>query len=326
MPDAAVLVTGGAGYVAPPVVRRLAASGRPVVVLDDLSTGYREHLQWGTFVEGDVADVDLVRRVIREHGVVALMHFAAKSLVGESVEQPDLYDVWNRGKTTVLAETAAEAGVRALVFSSSAAVYGNPTEVPIPEDHAREPVNPYGLSKVGCEDALFASGVPTAALRYFNAAGAEPKFDLGERHEPETHLLPLALQATRTGTPLTIHGTDYDTPDGTCVRDYVHVVDLAEAHLAALARIEAGQPGGAWNLGTGEGASVRKVLETVGLIVGTPVPYVQGGRRAGDPPILVARVDRARADLAWEPRRSSLERIVTDAWAFHREHGFGAPS
>lgn len=279
----AVLVTGGAGYVAPPVVRRLVESGRRVVVLDDFSTGHREFVKWGELVEGDVGDAELLRRTMRAHDVGAVMHFAAKALVGESVEKPELYDAWNRGKTQVLADVAAAEGVSAIVFSSTCAVYGNPVEVPIPEDHPRGPINPYGESKAGCEDALFASGVPTAALRYFNAAGAEPEHGIGERHAPETHLIPLALRAVETGNPLRIFGSDYPTPDGTCVRDYIHVADLATAHLAALARLEAGGEGGRWNLGTGQGVSVREVLEAVGRVTGRPVPAIEAACTSSQP-------------------------------------------
>lgn len=321
----AVLVTGGAGYVAPPTVRALAERGRAVVVLDDFSTGHREHVRWGTLVEGDIADQALVRRTLREHGVVAVLHFAAKALVGESVRDPELYDRWNRGKTTVLARVAAAEGVRAFVFSSTCAVYGVPERVPIDEEETKKPINPYGASKVACEEALFATGVPTAALRYFNAAGAEPEHGLGERHDPETHLIPLALRAWRTGEPITVLGTDYPTPDGTCVRDYIHVTDLAAAHVAALERLEGGGAGGAWNLGTGRGASVREVLEAAGRVLGRPVPFLDGPRREGDPPILVARAERAATDLGWRPAVSDLQRIVADAAAYEEGPGRGRP-
>ena len=314
----AVLVTGGAGYVGPPAVRALVESGRDVVVLDDFSTGHREHIRWGTLVEGDIADEALVAETLRAHGVTAILHFAAKALVGESVRDPDLYDRWNRGKTTTLAGVAAREGVRAIVFSSTCAVYGQPEVVPISEDESRKPINPYGASKVACEDALFATGIPVAALRYFNAAGAEPEHGIGERHDPETHLIPLALQAIRTGEPITILGTDYDTPDGTCVRDYIHVSDLASAHVRALDRLERGDGGGVWNLGTGTGASVRQVLDAAGRVIGKPVPAVEGARRDGDPPVLVARPDRARQDLGWTPVASDLERIVADAVAYEQ--------
>ena len=318
----AVLVTGGAGYVGPPAVRALAESGREVVVLDDFSTGHREHVRWGTLVEGDIADEALVTDTIRAHGVKAILHFAAKALVGESVRDPDLYDRWNRGKTTTLAAIAAREGVGAIVFSSTCAVYGQPDVVPIDENETKKPINPYGASKVACEEALFATGLPVAALRYFNAAGAEPEHGLGEQHDPETHLIPLTLRALRTGDPITILGTDYPTPDGTCVRDYIHVSDLASAHVLALARLERGDGGGVWNLGTGTGTSVREVLDAVGRVAGIPVPTVEGARRDGDPPVLVARPDRARRDLGWIPTHSGLECIVEDAVAY--EAGFSA--
>ncbi len=309
----AILVTGGAGYVAPPTVRALVESGRRVVVIDDLSTGHRAHVKWGPLVEGDIADPDLVGDVIREHGVTGVLHFAAKALVGESVRDPDLYDRWNRGKTKVLAETAAAGGVKAFVFSSSCAVYGEPERVPIAEDTPRRPVNPYGQSKADCEDVLFAGPVPAIALRYFNAAGAEPEHGLGERHDPETHLIPLALRAVRTGEPITIFGDDYATPDGTCVRDYIHVGDLARAHMAALERLESGAEGGAYNLGTGRGASVREILDAIERVVGQRVPSTDGARRDGDPPALVAAPALAEAALGWKATQSDLERIVRDA-------------
>jgi UDP-glucose-4-epimerase GalE len=311
----AVLVTGGAGFVGSATAAALACAGRRVVVLDDLSTGFREFVRWGPLVLGDVGDRALVARVLREHGVTAVLHFAAKILVGESLGEPALYDRWNRGKTTTLIETAVAADVRAFVFSSSASVYGNPREVPVREEHPRRPVNPYGESKRACEDVLFASGLPAVALRYFNAAGGLPADGVGERHDPETHLIPLALRAARTGVPLTLHGADYDTPDGTCIRDYVHVADLADAHVAALERLERGAEGGAWNLGSGQGRSVREVLAAVERTLGRPVPVAVGPRRTGDPPRLVAAPERALDDLGWRARRSDLDRIVRDAAA-----------
>jgi UDP-glucose-4-epimerase GalE len=314
--DGAVLVTGGAGYVGSVAVRHLLAAGRPVVVIDDLSTGHREAVGAAELVVGDAGDVGLVRAVLRRRRVRAVLHFAAKALVEESVREPELYDRANRGTTVALLAAAAREGVRAFVLSSTCAVYGVPQSVPIPEDHPRAPVNPYGRSKRDAEDAVAASGIPSALLRYFNAAGGEPEHGLVERHDPETHLIPRALAAARSGAPLTVHGSDYPTPDGTCVRDYVHVGDLAEAHLAALARLEAGGDGGAWNLGTGRGHSVREVLSAVAARLGRPVPSVDGPRREGDPPELVADPSRARRDLGWNPVRSDLERLVRDAsWA-----------
>jgi UDP-arabinose 4-epimerase len=312
----AVLVTGGAGYIGAVTARRLAEAGREVVVLDDLSTGHRDVVRWGPLVVGDIADEALVAATLRRHGVRAVVHFAAKALVAESVERPDLYDRWNRVKTTTLGRVAAAEGVRAFVFSSTCAVYGDPTTVPIPEAHARKPVNPYGVSKAAAEDALRSTGMPVALLRYFNAAGAEPEHGLGERHDPETHVIPLAIRAALTGTPMTVLGTDWPTPDGTCVRDYVHVADLATAHLMALDRLERGLPGGAWNLGTGRGASVREVLREVGRAIGRTVPSVDGPRRPGDPPALVADPRRALEDLGWTATHSDLPRIARDAVAF----------
>ena len=310
-----VLVTGGAGYVGSACCYRLAEAGREPVVLDDLSTGHRDFVRWGPFVQGDIADVDLVRGAIRDHGVTAVMHFAAKALVGESVREPELYDTWNRGKTTALIEAAAAEGVGAFVFSSTCAVYGVPETVPITEVEPRKPINPYGASKVACEDALAASGLPYAALRYFNAAGGVPDQKIGEHRATETHLIPLAIRAARTGQPLTILGTDYPTPDGTCIRDYIHILDLASAHIAALERLESGGASGAWNLGTGKGASVREVVQAVSAALGEEVPVVEGARRPGDPPELVADASLAREELGWEARRSSMARISADAVA-----------
>ncbi len=319
----AVLVTGGAGYVGSATAYSLASAGRDVVVLDDLSTGHRDFVKWGPLIEGDVDDRALVARVIEEHGITAVMHFAAKALVGESVRDPQLYDRWNRGKTTALVETAAASGVQAFVFSSTCAVYGMPDQVPIPENHKRAPVNPYGDSKVACEDALFASGLPAIALRYFNACGALPDHGVGEIHDPETHVIPLAIRAARNGTPFTVFGTDYDTPDGTCIRDYIHVLDLAQAHLAALTRLERGASGGCWNLGTGNGVSVLEILSAVEHGVGAKIERVLGERREGDPPALVADAAAAQRDLGWTASVSDLERVVSDAAAFDARHPAG---
>ncbi|MDF1703110.1 MAG: UDP-glucose 4-epimerase GalE [Planctomycetota bacterium] len=322
--SSAVLVTGGAGYVGSACAQALAAAGRTPVVLDDLSTGHREFVRWGPLIVGDIADADLVTQTLREHGIGAVMHFAAKSLIGESVKEPALYDSWNRGKTTALVEAARGAGVGAFVFSSTAAVYGTPEHTPIPESAACAPINPYGSSKVACEDALAASGLPYAALRYFNAAGGLPSEGVGEWREHETHIIPLAIRAARTSKPLTILGTDYPTPDGTCVRDYIHVADLASAHLLALEHLEGGGASGAWNLGTEHGSSVREVVEAVGAAFGAPVPTVEGARRPGDPATLVADAARARADFGWRPTRSSMAQIAADAVACDRLfHGRG---
>jgi UDP-glucose-4-epimerase GalE len=312
-----ILVAGGAGYVGSHTVAGLVAAGRRVVVLDDLSTGHREVLRGVPLVVGSVDDPDLVTRTCAAHGVDAVLHFAGRISVAESVRDPALYERANVTATGVLAAAVARAGVKRFVFSSSAAVYGNPERVPIPEDHPQRPTSPYGESKARAERVLAASGLAVAALRYFNAAGAEPRLSLGERHDPETHLVPLALAAARHGTPLSVFGEDYPTPDGTCVRDYIHVVDLARAHLAALERLEAGRGGGAWNLGTGAGCSVREVVGAVERATGRRVTVHAAPRRVGDPAVLVADPSRAARDLGWRASdRSRLDAIVADAWAF----------
>jgi len=313
----AVLVTGGAGYVGSHAVAALVAAGRRVVVLDDLSAGHREAVRGVPLVVARVEDEALVRATCAAHAVDAVLHFAGRISVAESVRDPAGYERANVTATAALAAAVHGAGVRRLVFSSSAAVYGTPERVPVPEDHPQRPTSPYGESKARAEAVLAASGLEVAALRYFNAAGAEPALGLGERHDPETHLIPLALQAARAGTPLAVFGEDWPTPDGTCVRDYVHVVDLARAHVAALARLEAGRGGGAWNLGTGAGHTVRQVIAAAERATGRRVEVRAAPRRPGDPAVLVADPARAARDLGWTASaRSALDAIVADAWAF----------
>lgn len=314
-----ILVTGGAGFVGSHFVRAAVDAGRDVVVLDDLSGGAPQALPATTpLVVADIGDRTKVREVCAEHRVGAVVHFAGKIQVGESVTRPDLYFEVNLARSLALLAAIRDAGVTACVFSSTAAVYGTPERVPIPETARREPVNPYGATKLAFELALEAWGVAFglhwAAPRYFNAAGAHPDGTLRESHEPETHLIPLAIDAALgLRPPLTIFGDDYDTEDGTCVRDYIHVDDLASAHLLALAQLEAGQTLGAFNLGTGRGYSVRDVIEVTGRVVGRPVPHTIGPRRAGDPPRLVADPTRAMSTLGWRPARSDLTTIVEDA-------------
>jgi UDP-glucose-4-epimerase GalE len=307
-------VTGGAGYVGSHVARALAVAGRKVVVLDDLSTGHAEDARFGELVVGDAGDEALVSRIVRDRRIVAALHFAAKISVAESVADPEGYRRANVDVTERLARALATSGVSSIVFSSSAAVYGDPERVPIPEEHEKRPTSPYGESKRLAEEALGRSGLRVAALRYFNAAGAEPGSGLSERHDPEIHLIPLALRAATGGARLTVFGRDWPTPDGTCVRDYVHVGDLARAHLAALERLESGHPGGAWNLGGGTGTSVLEVVDAVARVTGREVAHDFGPRRPGDPSSLVADVSRAREDLGWTPERSDIDRVVSDAW------------
>jgi UDP-arabinose 4-epimerase len=317
-----VLVTGGAGYVGSHTAKALALASHEPVVLDDLRTGYRENVRWGPFVEGDVADRDLVRRTMRDHRVEAVVHFAASAYVGESMRDPRGYYRNNLGATLALLDAMLEEDVSTIVFSSTCATYGVPTRLPITEAEPQRPVNPYGATKLAVEGALRwygeAYGLRWMALRYFNAAGADPDGALGERHQPETHLLPLAiLAALGAAPPLVVFGTDYATPDGTAVRDYTHVADLADAHLRALSHLAEGGPPGALNLGTGRGQSVRAVLEAVESVGRRPVPTVRGAPRVGDPPALVADPTAAERTLGWRARFTDLDEIVRTAWAWH---------
>jgi UDP-glucose 4-epimerase len=288
------------------------------VVLDDLSSGHRDAIADGaTFVHADVREAEVVRDVVRAHRIDACMHFASRIQVGESVRDPRLYYRDNLAAGIQLLESLLDTGVKRFVLSSTAAVYGDPKYVPIDEAHRTVPVNPYGATKLALEEVLasYASayGLAYVALRYFNASGADG--GLSERHDPETHLIPLVLDAAMGARPnLTVFGEDYETPDGTCVRDYIHVTDLADAHIAALAYLEAGGKSGAFNLGTGKGYSVREVIGAVERVTGRAVPLVMGERRAGDPPELVAAPDRAKAAFGWEAKRSGLDDIVRDAF------------
>lgn len=309
---ARILVTGGAGYIGSHCCRMLQKRGDDVVVLDDLSTGHAQAVQ-GELVVGDIRDAELVRRVMA--GADGVVHFAAKALVAESFANPGLYESVNVVGTRRLAEAALQAGVGAFVFSSSCSIYGTPETTPVVEGAAKQPESPYGASKWAAEQLLVESPVPVARLRYFNAAGAHPDGTLGESHDPETHLIPLALDAVLgRRPPLKLFGRDYPTPDGTCVRDYVHVQDLASAHLAALDRMLAGGSGGAWNLGTGHGTSVLALLQAVERVTGRPVPYEDAPRRDGDPAAVWADVTAVRRDLAWEARYRDIDTLVADAW------------
>ncbi|MBA3454409.1 MAG: UDP-glucose 4-epimerase GalE [Deltaproteobacteria bacterium] len=319
MPRTTILVTGGAGFVGSHFARAAMDAGRQVVVLDDLSGGASSSLPSSIpLIVGDIGDVQTVKKVCATHGVGAVAHFAGKIQVGESVRHPDVYFDINMVRSLALLGALRDEGITACLFSSSAAVYGNPQHVPIPETAQCKPVNAYGATKLAFEYALeaweHAYGLHWAALRYFNAAGAHPEGAMRECHEPETHLIPLAIDAgLGSRPPLTVFGDDYDTPDGTCVRDYIHVLDLASAHLGALALLEQGTTVGPINLGTGRGYSVREVIETTGKVLGRAVPYVMGPRRAGDPPKLVADPSRARELLSWRTERSELTTIVEDA-------------
>jgi UDP-glucose 4-epimerase len=311
-----VLVTGGAGYIGSVIVARLAARGHAVAVYDDLSRGHAAAVPAGVpLVRGDIRDTAAVRAALTGHGCDAVVHMAALAEVAESVAEPERYRSVNVDGTAAVVEAAVASGAARLVFSSTAAVYGAPESTPIDEGDLLAPSNPYGETKLACERLLeharSRGALSCTALRYFNACGADGT--AGEDHDPETHLIPLALRAARDGTPIRVFGADYPTPDGTCVRDYVHVADLADAHIAALEALPGAQ--GAYNLGTSRGDSVHAVLETVQAVTGMPLRRETAPRRAGDPPVLVAGNRRARQELGWRPRRS-LKDAVEDAWAW----------
>jgi len=326
---AAVLVTGGAGYVGSHIVRLLAEAGREVVVVDDLSEGHRAAVGSVELVESDFAEPATLDALLGSGRIDYVVHMAAHCEVGQSMVDPAAYYANNVTRSLGLLDAAVRHGVRGIVFSSSAAVYGEPVTVPIAEDHPTRPTNPYGETKLVFEHALGwyqrAHGLAFVALRYFNAAGAHPDGSIGEDHARETHLIPLLLQALRPGArPVAIFGTDYPTPDGTCVRDYVHVVDLAQAHLRALEALEAGHVSAAsLNLGNGEGFSVRQVIDVVEKVTGQAPPTVEGPRRPGDPARLVASATRATELLGWRPAFPTLESIVQTAWDWQREHPAG---
>jgi UDP-glucose-4-epimerase GalE len=323
--DLPVLVTGGAGYIGSHTAKALSQAGMAPVVFDNLSTGHRRAVQWGPLVEGDLADSESLRSAIRRHGIKAVIHFAAVALVGESMEKPGLYFRTNCSGTLSLLEAMREEGVRTLVVSSSCATYGIPERLPISEAEPQHPINPYGESKVMVERMLHwyeqAHGLSWVALRYFNAAGADPDGELGEDHSPETHLIPrVILAALGLESAVSVYGTDYATEDGTAVRDYVHVTDLAEAHVSALKRLLRGEKSEAFNLGTGHGCSVKAVIAAVEKESGRAVPYQLCPRRPGDPAVLVANASKANRHLGWNPVHSSLKDIVQTAWRWHVKH------
>jgi UDP-glucose-4-epimerase GalE len=322
MSKRAVLVTGGAGYIGSHTCKALALSGRLPVALDNMVHGHKAAVRWGPLVDGDIRDRGLVERTIREHRVDAVVHFAAHAYVGESMHDPGKYFGNNAAGSLALLEAARACGVGRVVFSSTCATYGIPESLPIHDAHAQRPINPYGESKLFVERALHwygvAHGLRSVALRYFNAAGADPDGEIGEDHDPETHLIPLAIGAALgTSAPLQIYGTDYPTPDGTAVRDYVHVTDLADAHVRALDYLEAGGESTALNLGTGRGHSVHQVVAAVERAARRALPRREAARRPGDPASLVAAPGRSREVLGWAPQRSELEAIIATAWRWH---------
>jgi UDP-arabinose 4-epimerase len=320
-----ILVTGGAGYIGSHTAKLLAASGHTPVVFDDMSQGHDWAVKWGPLEQGTLSDPDRLRDVFARQSIDAVIHFAASALVGESMSDPAKYFRNNTVGTLNLLDAMRSAGVDRFVFSSTCATYGNPIRVPIDESHPQSPVNPYGESKLMVEKILRWYGecydLHWTALRYFNAAGADPEGAIGEDHDPESHLIPLVIGAALGTRPaVRIFGTDYDTPDGTAIRDYVHVMDLADAHVRALERLEAGSPSLAVNLGTGRGHSVREVVDTVARVGGRQVPAVESPRRAGDPASLVADPSRARSELGWQCQFPELDVIIQHAWQWHSQH------
>ena len=326
-----VLVVGGAGYIGSHTSFALQKAGYDVLVFDNLSHGHKEFLRFGRFVHGDLKDPNALEAVFAANEISAVMHFAAFAYVGESVKDPAKYYRNNVSCTLNLLEAALKHNIKSVIFSSSCAIYGEPEHLPLQESHPANPVNPYGRTKLAVEwmlrDFSTAYGLPYTALRYFNAAGAAPadlNAHIGEWHDPETHLIPLALRAAMEchsdrRTPLRIFGTDYDTPDGTCVRDYIHVCDLADAHILAMERLLAGEESRAYNLGNGNGYSVREVVESVERVTGLKISTIEDERRQGDPPRLVGDAERAMRELGWKPQFAALDTMVATAWDWEKE-------
>lgn len=320
---AKILVTGGAGYIGSHTTLALVERGHDVVVVDNLSRGHAHNVDPKRLWRIHLTDTDALVRLMRAEKVDAVIHFAAYIAVGESTREPELYFSNNVGGSLALLTAMQQAGVKRLVFSSTAAVYGMPERVPITEDMPFAPVSPYGDSKVMVERILGwldqYRDLRSISLRYFNACGADPQGRLGEEHNPETHLIPLLLKAIETGVPMTVFGDDYDTPDGTCIRDYIHVSDLADAHICALESLLNGGPSDAFNVGTGAGYSVLEVIRAVEEVTGRKVPYEIGPRRPGDAAVLVANADKLRTVLGWRPQYSDLRTIIETAWEFEKK-------
>jgi UDP-glucose 4-epimerase len=317
-----VLVVGGAGYIGSHACVALRDAGHEVVVYDNFSTGHREAVLGGVLVDGDIRDGEKLKEAFRNYRVAVVMHFAALISVAESVSNPIAYYETNVEGTLSLLSAMVDVGVKVMVFSSTAAVYGNPDYSPMLEDHPTRPLNAYGESKLAIERAFphyeRAYGLKISKLRYFNASGADPKGRLGEAHDPETHLIPRAFNAVLGGPPLEIFGENYSTPDGTCLRDFVHVTDLADAHVRVLSRLQDGGDSGVYNVGTGSAYSVREVIQMVEKVTGHEVPTIISPRRIGDPSSLLAASDRIQNQLGWTPIHSDLQEIVESAWQWHQ--------
>lgn len=322
-----ILVTGGAGYIGSHVVKELLRQSHNPIVFDNLQTGHRKTVKNSLFIEGDLSDQKKLKETFQTYTIDAIMHFAANSLVGESVLKPLKYFNNNVKNSIKLIEIIEEYKIKKLIFSSSASVYGEPQKIPITEDHPCYPTNPYGETKWIFERVLQAyheAGILNfISLRYFNAAGADPEGELGEDHSPESHLIPLVIKAALDETLVPVYGTDYDTPDGTCIRDYIHVTDLANAHILALGKLEQKNFSAIYNMGNGNGYSVREVIEAVKKVTGRKVTAIESPRRPGDPARLVASSEKIREELGWTPKYPDLETIVETAWEWHRSHPKG---
>jgi UDP-arabinose 4-epimerase len=317
-----VLITGGAGYIGSHTCKALAEMGYTPLCYDNLVYGHPWSVKWGPFVEGDILDREKLDKAIQKYRPEAVLHFAAYAYVGESVENPGKYYRNNTLGSLNLLEAMRDHGINRMVFSSTCATYGEPEKLPIPEDHPQKPINPYGASKLMIERMLQdfdnAHGIRSIALRYFNAAGADPAIEIGEDHDPETHLVPLVLDVAAERRPfITVFGNDYDTDDGTCIRDYIHVTDLAAAHVYALKALAGGKPSSAFNLGNGRGVSVNQVIDTARQVTGCHIPVEFGPRRAGDPAVLIGDASRFMKEFDWQPKYSELEQIIETAWNWH---------
>lgn len=319
-----ILIVGGAGYIGSHLNKKISEKGYETVVFDNLSYGHENFVKWGIFKQGDLGNIDEIRNVFKKYDIEAVMHFAAFTYVGESVEDPQKYYLNNVKNTLNLLQVMLEENVKHFVFSSTCATYGDPVEIPITENHPQNPINPYGRGKLIVEQVLKdysdAYGLNYASLRYFNAAGADPDCEIGEMHDPETHLIPLILDAADgKREDIKIFGTDYDTPDGTCIRDYIHVTDLADAHILALEYLKNDGESDVFNLGNGNGFSVKEVIEEARKITGKKINATEAPRRPGDPPTLIGSSKKAMEILNWKPQYHELSKIIETAWNWHKQ-------
>jgi UDP-glucose 4-epimerase len=321
-----ILIAGGAGYIGSHTNKLLSKSGYDTIVYDNLSTGNRESVKWGRFIEGDLNDLDLLNSIFEKYSIDAVIHFAASAYVGESVVDPEMYYINNVSNTLNLLKSMRKNGCKKIIFSSTCATYGNPQYIPIDEAHPQSPINPYGKSKLMVEQILsdYSSslGLEYVSLRYFNAAGADSECELGEYHDPEPHLIPLIIKAAETDSSIEVYGTDYETHDGSAIRDYIHVMDLASAHLAALTYLSKGGSSDVFNLGNGQGFSVFEVIDSVQKVTGKQVVKKLGPRRLGDPEILVGDAKKAKAILMWTPEYVDIETIVKTASDWYLKGGW----